>query len=113
MHHVIVSPQVKYVGREEVTFLSDGAPDGDDEHTYDSEDQQSQDAPDHCIRNGTVGFHHCSRVWDTHKHREKSFSFGIWTKNKSIQKWLVKTKKKTEMWLKHPVILLLGFFCEC
>jgi len=50
------------VWREEVTFLSDGAPDGDDEHTDDSEDQQSQDAPDHCIRNSTVGFHHCSRV---------------------------------------------------
>ncbi len=48
--------------REDGTFLSDGAPDGDDEHTDDSEDQQSQDAPDHCIRNGTVSFHHCPGV---------------------------------------------------
>lgn len=45
-----------------VTFLSHGAPDGDNEDTDDSENQQGQNATYHCIWNCAVSLHHCTRI---------------------------------------------------
>lgn len=45
-----------------VTFLSNGAPDGDDEDTDDGENQQGQDTTYHCIWYCTVSLYHCTGI---------------------------------------------------
>lgn len=47
-----------------VTFLSDRAPDGDNEDADDGENQQCQNATYHCIWYCTVSLHHCTRIWE-------------------------------------------------
>lgn len=63
-----------------VTFLSHGAPDGDNEDTDDSENQQGQNATYHWIWNCAVSLHHCTRIWKNRKNKQK---------NKQKTRWLV------------------------
>lgn len=45
-----------------VTFLSHGAPDGDNEDADDGENQQCQHATYHCIRYCAVSLYHCAGI---------------------------------------------------
>lgn len=45
------------------TFLSDRAPDGDNEDTDDGENQQCQHTTYHCVGYGTVSLNHCAGVF--------------------------------------------------
>lgn len=48
-----------------VTFLPDGAPDGDNEDADDGENQQCQNATYDCIWHCTVSLNHCTGVCGT------------------------------------------------
>lgn len=52
---------------ERVTFLSDGAPDGDNEDADDGENQQCQNATYHCVWYCTVSLHHCTGICKRNK----------------------------------------------
>lgn len=71
-----------------VTFLPDGAPDGDNKDTDDSENQKCQNTTYHSIWYCTVRLYHCTGIWKRTRKRNSMRRGGVWcrTCSKEIKK---------------------------